>query len=254
MTQWYFWGDKQIAGVYENIYIRTYVEDWFNTFKRLAAELKGSNFLDIGCGEGHTTKQILDRVARKHTCDLLEPNEAALNSAKMFLGFENSIGDSFVGTLASFKPARKYDSVFTSHTNYYWAVEEKDYQKQLDKALSLVSSRGKLLILTLPKDSDHYNIMLHQVYPTFNYSSYIADYYKKKGLKVKTIRFKMKMFVGDLLDTDKLYDLQNFYKFIHNTNNMPNKQSSLKFRENIRTYAKKGYIDFKDELIIVEPN
>ncbi len=251
MTEWTFWGDRQLVSVYGNIYLRTFVEDWFKIVDTLAKEVKGEKILDLGCGEGHTTKQILDRLKQKYVCDLIEPHESALSSARAFLNFENNIGESFVDTLASFKPNKKYNSVFTSHTNYYWANEEESYKKQLDKAISLVDKRGRLLILTLPKDSDHYNIMLRQVYPTFNYSEYISSYYKTKGFKVKIIRFKMRVFVGDMLANGKFYEVNNFYKFIHNVDSFPNKSEAIQFLQKIKKYQKNGYLDFKDELVII---
>jgi SAM-dependent methyltransferase len=252
MTEWVFWGDRRISGVYENIYLRTFVEDWFNIVEAIAKEIKGRLILDVGCGEGHTTKQILNKLKIDYVCDIIEPNEEALKTAKEFLSFENKLGDSFADTLASFKTNKKYDVVFTSHTNYYWADNEKEFENQLDKIFSFVKPDGKLMILTLPKESDHYNIMLKQVYPEFNYAEYILNHYKKKGLKVKTIRFKMRMFVGDMLDNNgNLYDIINFYKFIHNNSSAPNKEESLKFLEKIKEHQVKGYLDFKDELIIV---
>jgi SAM-dependent methyltransferase len=251
MTEWTFWGDRQLVSVYGNIYLRTFVEDWFKIVDTLAKEVKGEKLLDLGCGEGHTTKQILDRLKQEYVCDLIEPNESALNSAKKFLSFENKIGESFVDTLSSLKLNKKYDTIFTSHTNYYWANDEQEYKKQLDKVMSLLDKSGRLLILTLPKDSDHYNIMLRQVYPTFNYSEYISNYYKSKGFKVKIIRFKMRMFVGDMLFNGKLYEINNFYKFIHNVDSFPNKNESIQFLQKVKKYQKEGYLDFKDELIIV---
>ncbi|MFH1592623.1 MAG: class I SAM-dependent methyltransferase [Candidatus Woesearchaeota archaeon] len=155
MTEWVFWGDRRITSVYENIYLRTFVEDWFGIVKRIAILFKGKEFLDIGCGEGHTTKQILDRLDKDYICDIIEPNKEALLSAKKFLGFENKVGESFIDTLESLKPKKRYDTVFTSHTNYYWADNEEEYKKQLDKAISLIKQKGQLMILTLPKNSDH---------------------------------------------------------------------------------------------------
>lgn len=252
MTQWYFWGDKQFADVYENIYIRTFVEDWFHIALEIANEIKGKLLLDVGCGEGHTTKQILDRINGDIICDLLEPNKAALSSAKMFLSFENHVGDAYIGTLSDFKPSKKYDTVFTSHTNYYWANDKKDYQEQLMKLISLLNIKGRLLILTLPKNSDHYNIMLKKVYPDFCFSEYISDFYKKRGFSVKTKKFKMRMFIDDMLTNKHFFDLNNFYRFIHNTNNYPNRNASQTFLNKIKKFQKDGYLDFKDELIIVE--
>ena len=251
MTEWIFWGDRRIEGVYENIYLRTFTEDWFDITKKIASQFKGKEFLDIGCGEGHTTKQILDRISYDYVCDIIEPNEKALVSAKEFLVFENNLGGAFVNTLNNFKPKKKYDTVFTSHTNYYWADSEEDYKAQLDKVFSLIKHDGQLLILTLPEKSDHYNIMLRQVYPEFNYSQYIKNYYKKKGLKVKVIPFKMRIFVGDIITNKNLYDLGNFYKFIHNVDRFPSKEEAFRFLGKIKYYQKKGYLDFKDELLII---
>jgi len=251
MTEWTFWGDRQIVSVYGNIYLRTFVEDWFKIVNTLSKSLRGKVFLDIGCGEGHTTKQVLDQLNKKYTCDLLEPNEKALLSAKSFLSFENNIGDSFTGTLLNFKPNKEYNSVFTSHTNYYWADNENEYKKQLDRAISLVKKGGRLLILTLPEESDHYNVMLRQVYPTFNYSEYIQEYYKQKGFEVKVIKFKMRMYIKDILTSKNHYELNNFFKFIHNVDNFPSEKESLEFLQKIKQFQKRGYLNFKDELIIV---
>lgn len=149
MVQWHFWGEKQFADVYENIYLRTFMEDWFNIVNELAKELSGSkNIIDIGCGEGHTTKQILDRVEGDYICDLLEPNQNALINGEAFLAPENNIENCFVKTLATFRPKHKYSAVFTSHTNYYWALNQKDFDKQLDKLVELIDENGKIMILT----------------------------------------------------------------------------------------------------------
>ena len=115
MTEWVFWGDRRISGVYENIYLRTFVEDWFDIVNVLAKEIKGKIILDVGSGEGHTTKQILNKLKINPVCDLLEPNEKALKTAKAFLSFENKIGDSFANSLAEFKSNKEYDTVYITY-------------------------------------------------------------------------------------------------------------------------------------------
>lgn len=257
MAKWHFWGEKELSDIYENIYIRSVMEDWFNIIFEIVNEMnslktKGNKtIIDIGCGEGHTTKQILDRVEGEYECDLLEPNENALNTAEAFLTPENNIGKIYPRTLATFKPERKYDIVLTSHTNYYWALNEKDYNFQLNKLLTLLNKRGKLMILTLPQESDHYNIMLKQIYPEFNYAQYIINFYKKLGLKVDVKKLSMKMYVGDILSTKKFFDLKIFYRFIHNTDSYPNDEESKLFLEKIKKYQRNNYLDFKDYLIII---
>ena len=145
MTEWQFWGDRQILSVYGNIYLRTFVEDWFKIVETIASKVKGKVLLDLGCGEGHTTKQILDRVGFYEYCDLVEPNKSALESAKSFLKFENKIGEAFSDTLETIQLNKKYDCIFTSHTNYYWASKEDNYKKQLDKLISLVKNNGRIM-------------------------------------------------------------------------------------------------------------
>lgn len=257
MAQWHFWGEKQFSDVYENIYIRSVMEDWFNIVFEIVKEIsipKSKNkksIIDIGSGEGHTTKQILDRIKGGYECDLLEPNKNALASAEAFLTPENNIGKLYPTTLASFKTNKKYNIIFTSHTNYYWALNKKDYDNQLKKIVTFLKKDGKILILTLPEESDHYRIMLKQAYPIFNYAQYIVDFYKKLGLNVKIKKLRMRMYVGDILSTDKFFDIKTFYRFIHNTDSYPNDLESREFLKKIKKYQKNNYLDFKDYLIIV---
>lgn len=256
MAKWHFWGEKEFSDVYENIYIRSYMEDWFNIISEIVKEINSykisrKQILDIGCGEGHTTKQILDRIDNDYICDLLEPNENALASTEAFLTPENNIGQSFPRSLATFKTNKKYDVVFTSHTNYYWALNQKDYDAQLKKLLELLKQNGKLMILTLPEESDHYRIMLRQIYPEFNYAQYIINFYKNLGLNVEVKKLKMRMYVGDILSTKKFFDLKIFYRFIHNTDSFPNDKESREFLKKIQKHQVDDYIDFKDYLITV---
>lgn len=257
MAKWHFWGEKEFSDVYENIYIRSVMEDWFSIVFKIVKEFRKvkavgkKQIVDIGCGEGHTTKQILDRLDEHYECDLLEPNENALASAEAFLIPENNIRESYPRTLATFKPEKKYDIVFTSHTNYYWALNQKDYDVQLTKLLSFLNENGKLIILTLPEESDHYRIMLKQTYPSFNYAQYIISFYKKLGLRVEVNKLKMRMYVGDILSTKKFFDLKIFYRFIHNTDSYPSDKESREFLKKIRKCQKNDYLDFKDYSIVI---
>lgn len=256
MAKWHFWGEKEFSDVYENIYIRTFVEDWFKIVLEIVKEIdlqrsKIKRILDIGCGEGHTTKQIIDRINGSYICDLLEPNKNALRSAEAFLIPENNIGETFPQTLADFETRKRYDIVFTSHTNYYWASDQKRFNAQLKKLPSLLSESGKLMILTLPEESDHYRIMLKQIYPKFNYAQYMIGFYKKLGFKVEVKKLKMRMYVGDILSTKKFFDLKVFYKFIHNADSYPSDTESKKFLSKIKKYQRNNYLDFKDYLIAV---
>ena len=107
------------------------------------------------------------------------------------------------------------------------------------------------MILTLPEESDHYRVMLRQVYPSFNYVQYIISFYKKLGLDVKIKKLKMRMYVGDILSTKSLFDLKTFYRFIHNTDSFPSDTESREFLKRIQKYQVDNYLDFKDYLIIV---
>ena len=255
MTQWCFWGDKEFSDVYENIYIRGALEDWFKIVESIAREINLINgkrmIVDIGCGEGHSTKQVLDRVKGDYTCDLVEPNKNALLTAEKMLKVENKIGETYPLALADFKPDKKYDFIFTSHTNYYWAQNENDYKVQLKKLSSFIHKKGKLIILTLPKSSDHYKVMLKQSYPDFVYAEYLIDFYKRLGLSVDIKKFNMRMYVGDILNNHNRFDLSIFYRFIHNTSEPPDNDEVQRFLITLKKFQKKGYLDFRDYLIII---
>jgi len=253
---WPFWNEKRISDVYENIYIRTFVEDWFKIASTLAKEINSVKvenklILDIGCGEGHTTKQILDRVKGNYVCDLLETDNVALEKANKFLKMENNVGEVIYGGVEIVNISEKYDVIYTSHTNYYWSDNKEQYDLYLENILDTVKKKGKLLILTLPEKSAHYQVMLHQIYPKYNYSEYIENFYRNMGLKVNVKKFVMRIYIGDILETDKEYDLAVFYKFIHNTSAFPDKNKLSKFKNKLKKFSDKGYLDFGDHLIIV---
>lgn len=257
MAKWHFWGEKEFSDIYENIYIRSMMEDWLGIVLQIVKEIDAVQksgevkIIDIGSGEGHTIKQILDRIKGQYICDLVEPNKNALATAEAMLAPENNIGNLYPLSLATFKPEKAYDVVFTSHTNYYWAFNEKDYNRQLGQYASLIAQNGVGMILTLPEESDHYQIALRQIYPPFNYAQYIIDFYQAKGFKVDVRKMTMRMYVGDILSTDKFFDLKVFYRFVHNTGSYPTNEESREFLEKIKKYQKNNYLDFKDYLILI---
>jgi hypothetical protein len=130
-------------------------------------------------------------------------------------------------------------------------LNQKDYDQQLTRLPELLKEKGKLLILTLPENSDHYKVMLRQVYPVFNYAEYIVDFYKKLGLKVDVEKLKMRLFVGDMFTTNSRFDLKMFYRFIHNTDSYPSDAEAEEFLGKIKKCHKDGYLDFKDYLVVV---
>lgn len=182
---------------------------------------------------------------------MLETDKPALEKAKSFLQIENNPGELIHGGVDLLNFSEDYDVVYTSHTNYYWGANEEHFKLQLDNILNAVKKDGKLLILTLPEHSGHYKVMLYQIYPKFNYSEYIENYYKQKGCNVEIIEFKMRIYVGDILENSKEYDLAVFYKFIHNTNVYPEKDNLAEFRIRLEEFSENGYLNFKDHLIVI---
>ena len=51
MTEWVFWGDRQMVSVYGNIYLRTFVEDWFKIIDVMAKSR--TQFICQNCGANY---------------------------------------------------------------------------------------------------------------------------------------------------------------------------------------------------------
>ena len=165
---WVFWDQGNDRGPYEDVYSRTRREDWIRIVRFMVDQMTGSKqILDIGSGDGHSTRQILERLRRKNggfLCDLLEPSEIALKQSLEFLsGYP--IGESFATEVAKFQTERRYDAMFTVHSNYYWAKDEDSYNQCLDQLMANLDTKGVLMVVTLPQDSDHYSVALIQRVP-----------------------------------------------------------------------------------------
>ncbi len=83
------------------------------------------------------------------------------------------------------------------------------------------------------------------------FCKYIINFYKNLGVGIRVKKLKMRIFVGDVLNTKKFFDLKIFYRFIHSSDSYPNDSETKLFLEKIKRYQKNNYLDFKDYLIIV---
>jgi len=59
------------------------------------------------------------------------------------------------------------------------------------------------------------------------------------------------MYVGDFFTTQSLFDVKNFYRFLHGVEETPSNKDAQAFLEKIKNVAKDDYLDFKDRLIVI---
>jgi len=78
----------------------------------------------------------------------------------------------------------------------------------------------------------------------------MVNHLKRRGHRVDTHQFQVHMYVGDL--EDDVLALKTFFGFIHNTMDQPTSDQQRLFLEKVNGYQKQGYLDFKDQVVIVK--
>lgn len=241
-------------------YIRTRREDWFYAAEQIANQLNGKKrILDIGSGDGHSTRQILAQTKGDYTCDLIEPDKEALSRSIRILK-ECNIGNTYPLLLADFLSKQKsqaYDAIYAIHTNYYWGAKKPSCQRQSRKRYhgcleGLLELTPNLLILTSSINSDYNLVVKKSPFPEWVSSEYLSDFYKKKkkDLEVTEIPCNMRFYVGDIFK-DRIAATE-VWKFFNNTEREPKKSELKRFLDKMHEIEIQGYINFRDVLIIAK--
>ena len=250
MNDFNFWKEERKTS---ETYLRTNRGDWNNALRIITNEIGAAKkLLDIGSGDGHTTRQILSRLSQNHVCDLLEPNSKAVNISKNMLK-EFPIKQFFQQKLIDFlSENKKYDLSYSIHSNYYWGKNKKGQSiKQYIVCLDgIVNVAPKNLILTQPMNSDYYEICEKNTFPEWVYSEFIVEHYKKRGLTVRQEQCHMKFYVGDLNQDE--YAAKETWKFFNNKERNPASEELNVFLERINLTEENGNLNFRDVLLIIE--
>jgi hypothetical protein len=241
-------------------YMRTDRHDWFDAVRLIVNEIgTAKRIIDIGSGDGHSTRQILARLQPEYLCDILEPDPQGIAHSRAILK-ECSVGEMHQETLHEFlrETRKQYDIAMAIHSNYYWgctdAGQTKFDRRQYDECLGgLVKIARKVLILTVPEDSDYNSVMIKPPFPEWTGTEHLVEHYRTIGMQPRIEPCHMKFYTGDIGEDESA--AREVWKFFHNTERDPSRNELADFVSRAEAIQdERGNIDFKDELIVVELN
>lgn len=251
MKEFQWWSPKRQT---TETYLRTNRKDWFAAVRKISKEIENSKrIIDIGCGDGHSTRQILAFTGKKDfDLTLVEPSKEGIKKSKKWLKDYNIV-KTFRKRLCDLKSKKgAYDVALLIHSNYYLGRDgksdtEKTYLESLKK---LAQISKKIIILTAPKESAYYKVIENNPFGEWVFPEYIENYYKKNNFKVKKIDSPIRLFVDDL-DFDISAAIE-FWKFIKDTEGKPRKEEIKEFISKIKREKSNGQINFRDIILVIE--
>lgn len=253
--QW--WNSKRQTS---EVYLRTNRKDWFNAVEKISQEIKNAkSIIDIGSGDGHSTRQILANTGEHDfELSLLEPSKEGLEKSKQTLKeykIVELINKRFLNFLKEENnKSRHYDVALLIQSNYYLGDDghednEENYVKCLE---GLTKIADKIIILTAPKNSAYYKVIDKNPFGNWVFPEFLEEYYIKKGFKVKSINSPVRFYVGDLKrDYSALIE---FWKFIKNTEKSPSEKELKKFISEVNEEQEDDELNFKDVIIVIQKN
>ncbi len=123
-----------------NLMLRVMLRKFNNDVSRIAASVKPKTILDIGCGEGFTTRAIADRIPDA-SITAIDIDERAVEYAK-----SNSTRENIkYGISDIFRIRGKYDLVVCNEVLEHLA----DYEKAID---SLFMAAGHCVLASVPNE------------------------------------------------------------------------------------------------------
>jgi hypothetical protein len=278
-TPFNFWSPERQTC---EIYLRTNRQDWFAAIDKIVEEIDtAKTLIDVGSGDGHSTRQILARSLHHLEYDLLEPDSAAL--ARSQLNERTRFPTTLEQFLIKHPPQTKvtswqrikvkdwwfgddvydlvpletqtiptYDAAIAIHSNYYWGIRNGKHSQQQYKSCidGLVSLAKKTIIMTVPHDSEYHTVVQKNPFSDDVFAENIVAYATKQGYSTRVVPCGMRFYVGDCFKDS--HAATELWRFFHNTQGDPKKDELTGFLSKLQETQRDGTIDFKDLLIVIE--
>jgi hypothetical protein len=104
--------------------------------------------------------------------------------------------------------------------------------------------------MTAPKTSDYYRVIAKNPFSTCAYSEYVQTLYSSKGYSVQVIKQPFRFYVDHAQKSNQ--EAIVLWRFFHDTSRMPSRVELCGFKKRLLSVQdSKGYINFKDELLVV---
>jgi hypothetical protein len=254
------WWEQNVTS---EIYINTHRSDWWKACEKIAELIQNSrSLIDVGGGDGHTLWQILSatlsRGARLNTVAFVEPSAAALKLAKqrleqlpirqlkLYKGTLESLGSKLLAD-------KSYDVLYAGHANYYFGKQTggryslEKYQKSLTLLPRLART---VLVMTVPKKSDYYQVVSKNPFSEWVYSEAVVQFYRSRGYTVRVIKMPMRFYVAHAQQSK--HEAIILWKFFHDTSLEPSAKELSQFLSRLsKKTDTSGHINFMDELVVV---
>ena len=168
--------------------------------------------LDIGCGEGKLSFELAKRV-KKGSVLGIDPSFSMIALANVTFPKETISNLTFMmGAAESFKLEKQYDLI-TAFSCLHWVRGQEMALKNITNHLS---SKGRILVLTFPKESPYFRIFEETIYSA-KWSQYAHTSACEYWLTVSEYNsvlesLNLKKHVFRVIREDALYKNQNHFK------------------------------------------
>lgn len=246
---------------------RTDHTDWMTAVTDVVSKLirntgtaQNIKILDIGAGDGLTTKQITDKLTEDYNykiiIDAIEPSRTALDIfCKQKFNKNVKVRSTINSPWVPEAVHDRYDLVFLVHSAYYLANTKEEYEQSINSILSSLTDTGICILFLNDKNSGFYKIAPNPAFDKWTYPEETGKIIRKTGHKIDSKRIMLRLFVGDLFNDDE--KLLNFWRYVLNNKNAKlNETEKNKLINKLRELSKEtrgNHILLKDDVLFVTP-